>query len=67
MTNLDPTSLCAIFPSGETLDLVSPGMSRVVGRERGVKLPESCLRGGLEKISRCRNVQSTDMLTYWGY
>ena len=40
-------SLCAIFPSGETFDLVNPGMSRVVGRERGVKVPEFCLRGGL--------------------
>ena len=36
MINLDPTSRCAIFPSGLTFDFVKPGMSRVVGRIRGV-------------------------------
>lgn len=51
MTSFEPISRCEIFPSGETLDLVKPGMSRVVGRERGVELPESCLRGGLEQVS----------------
>ena len=51
MTNLDPISRCAILPSGDTLDLVRPGMSRVVGRVRGVEVPESCLRGGLVDVS----------------
>lgn len=37
MTSLEPTSRDAILPSGETLDLVRPGMSRVVGRMRGVE------------------------------
>lgn len=40
MTSLDPTSRCAMRPSGETLDLVKPGMSRVVGRIRGVEAVE---------------------------
>lgn len=36
-------------PSGDTLDLVNPGMSRVVGRLREeVDVPEFCRRGGLE-------------------
>jgi hypothetical protein len=46
MTSLDPTSRWAILPSGETLDFVKPGISRVVGRIRGVELPEFCLLGG---------------------
>lgn len=45
MTSLDPTSLEAILPSGETLLLVKPGMSRVVGRTRGVFVPEFCRMG----------------------
>lgn len=41
MTSLDPTSRWAILPSGEALDFVRPGMSRVVGRIRaGVDEPE---------------------------
>ena len=32
MTSFDPTSLWAILPSGDTFDLVKPGMSSVVGR-----------------------------------
>ena len=32
MTSLEPISLDEILPSGDTLDLVSPGMSSVVGR-----------------------------------
>lgn len=49
MTSLAPTSLWAIFPSGDTLDLVMPGMFRVVagGRTRGVEEPEFCLMGRL--------------------
>ena len=46
MTNFEPTSRCAMRPSGETLDFVSPGMSSVVGRAREpVVEPESCRRG----------------------
>jgi len=46
MTNFDPTSRCAMRPSGETLDLVRPGMSSVVGRVReAIVDPESCRRG----------------------
>ena len=46
MTNFDPTSRWAMRPSGETLDLVKPGMSSVVGRVReAVVDPESCRRG----------------------
>ena len=45
MTNLAPTSLFAILPSGETFDFVRPGISRVVGRTRGVLEPEFCLIG----------------------
>lgn len=40
MTSLEPTSRWAILPSGETLDLVRPGMSSVVGRNRGVDVAE---------------------------
>lgn len=50
MTSFDPTSLDDIFPSGETRDLVSPGMSSVVGLARAIFSPvESCLRacGGM--------------------
>ncbi len=34
MTSFEPTSRCDILPSGETLDLVKPGMSNVVGKGR---------------------------------
>lgn len=46
MINFEPTSLCAIRPSGETRDFVSPGISRVVaGRCRaGVEEPDSLRR-----------------------
>lgn len=47
MTSLDPTSRCAMRPSGETRDLVRPGMSRVVGRILGVELAELFLETGL--------------------
>ena len=47
ITNFDPTSRWEIRPSGETLDLVRPGMSSVVGRLRGVEVPESRRRGVL--------------------
>lgn len=48
-TNFAPTSLCAIFPSGETRDRVMPGMFNVVagGLLLGVADPEFCLIGGL--------------------
>ena len=51
-TSLAPTSRCAILPSGETLDLVIPGIFNVVagGRVRGVEWPEFCLTGGLFKM-----------------
>ena len=39
--SLAPTSLSDIRPSGETLDRVSPGMSRVVARIFGVADPET--------------------------
>lgn len=50
MTSLDPTSRCAIRPSGETFDRVSPGISSVVGRLRdeGVDEPELSCSAGLD-------------------
>lgn len=53
MTSLEPTSLWAILPSGDTLDFVRPGISKVVGRwrEAGVEVPESLRRGGLPHVS----------------
>ena len=49
MTSFAATSLSAMRPSGEILDLVMPGILRVVawGRMRGVWLPEFCRTGGL--------------------
>ncbi len=49
MTSLAATSLSGMRPSGETRDLVMPGMLRVVawGRTLGVWLPEFCRKGGL--------------------
>lgn len=41
ITSLEPTSREAIRPSGDTLDFVSPGTSKVVGRGRGVMLPDA--------------------------
>lgn len=39
-------------PSGETRDLVRPGISSVVGRLRELVVePESCRRGGLVSVS----------------
>ena len=55
ITNFAPTSLLAILPSGETLLFVKPGISRVVGRIRGVELPEPGARRG---IPRLRPVES---------
>ncbi len=48
-TNLAPTSRSAILPSGETFDLVIPGILSVVagGLTLGVVVPEFCLIGGL--------------------
>ena len=53
MTNLAPTSRCAIRPSGETFDRVKPGISSVVGRLRdeGVDEPELCCSAGLDQQS----------------
>lgn len=53
MTNFEPTSRWAILPSGDTLDFVSPGISKVVGRwrEAGVEVPESLRLGGLVNVS----------------
>ena len=53
MTSLEPTSRWAILPSGDTLDLVNPGISKVVGRWRdpGVEAPESLRKGGLPNVS----------------
>lgn len=60
MTNLAPTSLEAILPSGETFDFVRPGMSRVVGRTRGVFVPEFCLMGRLrEEVSERQSLHSS--------
>jgi hypothetical protein len=50
MISLAATSRWAIRPSGETFELVRPGMSRVVARILGVadpdifELPRACLR-----------------------
>lgn len=55
MTNFEPTSRWAILPSGETFDFVRPGMSNVVGRERGVDVAERfLLKGGLQNGSITR-------------
>jgi hypothetical protein len=55
MISFAPTSRPAILPSGDTFDLVSPGMSRVVARTlEGVRLPlrtVCCVRGWLGKVS----------------
>ena len=53
MTSFEPTSRWAILPSGDTLDLVRPGISKVVGlwRDAGVEVPESLRRGGLPYVS----------------
>src|SRR4051812_37962968 len=51
MTSLDPTSRSGIRPSGETLDLVMPGILSVVAcvRTLGVWLPEFWRKGGLRR------------------
>ena len=43
-----------MLPSGETFDLVIPGMFNVVagGRIRGVVEPEPCRIGGLKTVSK---------------
>ena len=66
-TNLAPTSREAILPSGETFDLVPPGIFNVVagGRTRGVVVPEFCRIGILyselsaicQQASRVENMQ----------
>lgn len=65
ITSLEPTSRCAILPSGDTLDLVKPGMSSVVGRNRGVAAAdldtdERCSllwRGRVNILSRAARVR----------
>lgn len=53
MTNFEPTSRCAIRPSGDAFDLVRPGISRVVGLLRGGADEFESLRlGGLAKKIR---------------
>ena len=53
MTNFEPTSRCAIRPSGDAFDLVRPGISRVVGLLRGGADELESLRfGGLAKKIR---------------
>lgn len=51
MMSFAPTSLSAIRPSGDTLDLVRPGMSKVVARIRGVEIPEVPILPGLAAVS----------------
>ena len=61
MTSFDPTSRCEILPSGDTRDLVSPGISRVVGRVReAVVEPESRRPGGLARRLVLRLLASTE-------
>lgn len=59
MTSFALTSLSAIFPSGETLDRVIPGMFRVVacGRTRGVWDPEFWRTGGLDRFLAVQTLQ----------
>ena len=54
MTSFEPTSRWAILPSGDTLDRVRPGISKVVGlwREADVEVPESLRSGGLPRVSQ---------------
>lgn len=56
-TSFAPTSRCAILPSGETRDLVMPGMFKVVagGLTLGVAVPEFCRIGGLIIVSKLAN------------
>ena len=63
MTSFAPTSRDAILPSGETFDFVNPGISRVVGRTRGVLVPEFCRNGRLERVSAMHALQSKSELT----
>lgn len=53
MMSFAATSLSAMRPSGETLDRVSPGISRVVARILGVAEPET-----LELVRACLNQHS---------
>ena len=61
MTSLEPTSRWAILPSGETFDLVRPGMSSVVGRRRGVEMAD--LMAG-EEVHWKRRGGSIDILSW---
>lgn len=51
MMSFAPTSRSAIRPSGDTLDRVRPGMSRVVARILGVDIPELPILPGLMIVS----------------
>jgi hypothetical protein len=58
MTSLEATSRGAMRPSGDTLDLVIPGILRVVAgaRVRGVLVPEESTRiGALGHVSHLHN------------
>ena len=67
ITSFEPTSRCAILPSGDTLDLVRPGISRVVGFRRGVAEPEYCRFGGLEVCqTECNMFAQEGLLTFAG-
>lgn len=58
MTSLEPTSRWAMRPSGETFDLVRPGMSRVVARDlEGV---EGAERGNLDNSYESQRVGCID-------
>lgn len=59
MINLAATSLSAIWPFGETLERVSPGMSRVVARILGVAEPET-----LELVRACLRSMRSALSAY---
>jgi len=67
MTSFAPTSLCAIRPSGETLDFVRPGMSRVVARTFGVLEPEFVRGSLLRQLDTAQLKQRRPLLTLAGY
>jgi len=51
MISFAPTSRSDIRPSGETFDLVKPGISRVVARILGVEIPDIPILPGLFIVS----------------
>lgn len=79
MTNLAPTSLSDMRPSGETLERVRPGISRVVARSLGVADPDTlALRANLERTmlgrrwgregdeEATRQLTVEDLMGHWG-